>query len=158
MYALLVRLTFREDVADDLLQELVIRLSQSAGFQETGDSLRYAKRAAVHLAFDWLRRKRREGNIAEFQETSAPTAETSLEAIITHEDYDRVLQHIERLPTLSRTCVVLHYIERLSYSEIAKELSKTPHQVRGLCHKGIRRLQRSLGVPVRASEEKGECS
>lgn len=58
LYGLLTRLTLREEVADDLLQELVVRLSQSEGFQNADDPFAYARRAAIHLAFDWRRQGR----------------------------------------------------------------------------------------------------
>ncbi len=146
MYALLLRLTLRADVADDLLQELVVRLSQSDGFRQADDSLRYARRAAIHLAFDWHRRKKRLLRTEGLLEEPAAAAASSLNVLIAREDYEQILASINELSALSRTCLVLHYIEHLSYVEIAGQLGKTPHQVRGVCHKGIRRLQQLMGV------------
>ncbi len=146
LYALLVRLTLRQDVADDLLQELVVRLCQSDGFRQADDSFRYARRAAIHLAFDWRRRKKRLGKIEAIFEEPATAGASPLNAIVAREDYERILTHMQELSALSRTCLVLHYIEHLSYVEIAEQLGKTPHQIRGVCHKGIRRLQQLMGI------------
>jgi RNA polymerase sigma factor (sigma-70 family) len=146
LYALLVRLTLSEDVADDLLQELVVRLSQSDGFRQADDSLRYARRAAIHLAFDWHRRRKRSGKIEGLLKEPAAAAASPLNMLIAREDYEQILASMKELSALSRTCLVLHYIEHLSYSEIAEQLGKSPHQVRGVCHKGIRRLQQLMGV------------
>ncbi len=154
MYALLVRLTLREDVADDLLQELVVRLSQSGGFQQADNPLGYARRAAIHLAFDWRRQKKRRGTIESLLEEPAVTGENLLNSLIAHEEFERTLAVMEQLSELSRTCLVLHYIEQLSYFEIAEQLGTTPHQVRGVCHKGIRRLQQLMGVAWRGTKRK----
>ncbi|MGO8751132.1 MAG: RNA polymerase sigma factor, partial [Thermoguttaceae bacterium] len=102
--------------------------------------------AAIHLAFDWHRRKKRLGKIEGLLEEPAATAAGSLNVLIALEDYEQILASIKELSTLSRTCLVLHYIEHLSYFQIAGQLGKTPHQVRGVCHKGIRRLQQLMGV------------
>ena len=154
LYALLVRLTLREDVADDLLQELFVRLSQSGGFQQADDPLGYARRAAIHLAFDWHRQKKRRGKVESLLEEPAATGASPLNVISAREDFEQVLAAMERLSELSRTCLVLHYIEQLSYLEIAEQLGATPHQVRGVCHKGIRRLQQLMGVAWRGTKRK----
>ena len=153
MYALLVRLTLRADVADDLLQELLVRLSRSDAFDRADDTLRYARRAAVHLAFDWHRRKKRTAMVDHLPQEPAAAPADCLNVLVAREELECVLTGMKELSALSRTCLVLHYIEHLSYSEIADQVGKTPHQVRGLCHKGIRQLQRLMGVVAKG----GDC-
>jgi len=153
LYALLVRLTLREDAADDLLQELVVRLSQSDGFLLAESALGYARRAAIHLAFDWHRKRRREGKIGELLEEPAAQAASPLNVLIAREDHERIVAGMERLSALGRTCLVLHYIEQLSYTEIAEQLGATPHQIRAVCHKGIRRLRHVMGA--QSDDKKG---
>ncbi len=146
MYRLLARLTMREDVADDLLQELIVRLSQSDGFQRADDSFAYARRAAIHLAFDWRRQgksRRKTGPLAEEPVVPAPNL---LGKLVDHEDLEQVLAALEMLSPLSRNCLVLHYLEQLSYFEVADQLNVTQHQARAACHKGIRRIQKLTGV------------
>jgi len=146
LYRLLARLTMREEVADDLMQELVVRLSQSDGFQRADDSFAYARRAAIHLAFDWRRQgksRRKMGPLAEEPVVPAPNL---LGKLADHEELEQVLAVLERLSPLSRNCLVLHYMEQLSYLEVADQLHVTPHQVRAACYKGIRRIQRLMGV------------
>lgn len=60
LYRLLWRLTQREDVAEDLLQELTLKLAESDGFGVSDQPYAYARAAAVNLACDWRRRKRAE--------------------------------------------------------------------------------------------------
>jgi RNA polymerase sigma-70 factor, ECF subfamily len=155
LYSLLVRLTLREDVADDLLQELVVRLSQSNGFQQADDPLSYARRVAIHLAFDWYRQKKRQGKIEGLLEEPSAVVVSPLNMLIACEDYKQILANMEQLSELSRTCIVLHYVEQLSYIEIAEQLGTTSHKIRGVCHKGIRRLQQLMGISSKKADTKG---
>ena len=57
LHALLARLTLREDVAEELMQELFIKLH---GAKDQGGIecwYAYARRTAINLAFDWRRRQ-----------------------------------------------------------------------------------------------------
>ena len=47
LHGLLARLTLREDIAGDLMQELFIRLLQSKEFERAADPFAYAYRAAM---------------------------------------------------------------------------------------------------------------
>jgi len=59
LHGLLVRLTLRPDAAEDLFQDLFVRLSHAEGFHRTADPAGYAHRAAINLAMDWRRARRR---------------------------------------------------------------------------------------------------
>ena len=59
LYALLTRLTLREDVAEELMQELFIKLNNSRGIGNVANWNAYARRAAINLAFDWRRSQKR---------------------------------------------------------------------------------------------------
>ncbi len=146
LYGLLARLTLRHDVADDLLQELVVRLGQSDGFQRADDAFAYARRAAIHLAFDWRRQGKRRRKTEPLAEEPAVPAPNLLGQLVDREELERVLAGLEKLSQLSRNCLVLHYMEQLSYAEVAEQLHVTPHQVRAACHKGIRRLRKIVGA------------
>jgi RNA polymerase sigma-70 factor (ECF subfamily) len=146
LYALLTRLTLRRDVADELLQELVMRLAQADGFSHAEDPLAYARRAAIHLAFDWRRGGKRRRRTEPLSEEPAVPAPDALGKLADREELERVLAAMEHLSPTARSCLVLHYIEQFSYDEVADQLQMTPHQVRAACHKGIRRIRKLLGV------------
>jgi RNA polymerase sigma-70 factor (ECF subfamily) len=158
LYALLVRLTLREDVADDLLQELVVRLSRSEGFQKADKPFTYARRAAIHLAFDWHRQRKRQGAVESLLEEPIGEDPSPIAKLIARENHERILTNLEQLSELGRTCLALHYIEQLSYGEIAEQLNATAHQIRGVCHKGIRRLQQLMGVSSNRTTRKEEIA
>ncbi|MHC4757147.1 MAG: RNA polymerase sigma factor [Planctomycetota bacterium] len=55
LYALLTKLTLNQDAAEELMQELFIKLNNSKVFQKANNSDAYAHRAAINLALDWRR-------------------------------------------------------------------------------------------------------
>jgi RNA polymerase sigma factor (sigma-70 family) len=144
LFALLVRLTLRYDVAEDLLQELFCRLATSPSFQQAENPLAYAHRTATNLAFDWRRSKKHltatDGNCEHF----ASPQKSPLTDLIRREELDQVLSILATLPSPGREIIVLRYLERESYETIANNLSKSTHQVRALCFKAITRLRRLL--------------
>ncbi len=141
LFALLYRLTLRADVAGDLLQDLFLKLRSSAGFARAADRKGYAFRTAVNLAFDWRRARRRsEPLLVEPQ----GVVEMPLDRLIDAEDLQQVLEALESLSPLGREVIVLHYLQHQDYAEIAKQLGKSEHQVRGLCHKALGTLRVAL--------------
>ena len=153
LHALLTRLTLREDVAEELLQELFLKLH---GAQDQGGIdcwYAYARRTAINLAFDWRRRQKirrtcpLEGVLERASEDRA-----SLSRLIESEELEQVLAAIDRLGGTSREVFVMRYIEQNSYEEIAGQLGKTVHQVRALCFRAISTLRCVLGCdPVPAN-------
>lgn len=144
LHALLARITLRTDVADDLLQELFLRLSRRAWLPGDERLPGYARRTAMRLAFDWRRRQRR-ARLGDFGELDAAGGEPPPEQRLERsEEIERVLAELERLPRLAREAVALRYLEQRSFDEIGQTLGRTAKQARALCAKGLGRLRRSL--------------
>jgi RNA polymerase sigma factor (sigma-70 family) len=145
LFALLVRLTLRYDVAEDLLQELFCKLATSPNFQKAENHLAYAHRTATNLAFDWRRSKKRKTATVGQYESLADAGNSPLMGLIRREELDQVLNHIAVLPSPGREIIILRYLEHESYETIANQLGKTKHQVRALSFKAITRLREELG-------------
>ena len=141
LHRLLARLTRREDVAGDLLQELVIRLCQSGGLEKAQDPFAYAYRAAVNLAFEWRRRRRACVHRTVEKRDMPAGAPSPLGAVIREEELERVLDAAGRLNHVVRDAVLLRYLEQMSYEEIARRLSKKPQHVRSLTSKALAQLR-----------------
>jgi RNA polymerase sigma-70 factor, ECF subfamily len=142
LHALLVRLTLREDVAEDLMQELFLKLAGGNRIAGARDTLAYAIRVATNLAFDWRRARRRmtrtESHKMEMQALDcSPSSE-----LIAREEFERVLNALDRLPRNDRDLIVMRYLHEQDYATMGRQLGRTPHQVRALCHKALRRLRR----------------
>ncbi len=145
MHRLLFRLTLRTDAAEDLLQDLLVKLSQSPGFAAAENAAAFAIRAAVNLAFDWRRRQSRRSNAAPLESDIAGPSADPLAGLIQQEQMQQTLAAIEQLPETQRLALVLRHLEHWEPEEIGKHLGKTPHQVRALCAKGIASLRTILG-------------
>jgi RNA polymerase sigma factor (sigma-70 family) len=142
LYSLLVRISLREDVAEELMQELFIRLSRRDALSRATDPVGYAIRTATRLAFDWRRshRRRRDTNAIgmEFQSLG----DSGVCQLEQREDLQIVLDAIEKLSTVCRDIIVMRYLEGRPYEEISAAVGKSIHQTRALCHKSIVRLRR----------------
>ena len=144
LHRLLARLTLREDIVGDLLQELFLRLWKSKAFDEAKDPFAYAYRTAINLAFE--RRRRRQITCRPLEENCAVAQNESsaLGRMIQAEELEQVLEATSRLTDLARDVVVMRYIEQDSYEEIADRLGKKPQHVRSVCAKAMAELREVL--------------
>jgi len=145
LYALLTRLTLREDIAEELMQELFIKLNKSRGAGNIANLNAYARRSAINLAFDWRRsQKRKVPATGQFSEPVS-TEDSPLSKLIHTEELTETLDAVGRLKKSSREVLVMRYLQQESYDNIAEQLGKTSHQVRALCSRAIRNLRNILG-------------
>jgi len=154
LYALLTRLTLREDVAEELMQELFIKLNNSRVIGRIANWNAYAHRAAINLAFDW-RRSQKQKVLALGQVAEPVSNENSpLGKLIHSEELAETLDAVGRLKKSSREVLVMRYLQQESYDNIAEQLGKTSHQVRALCSRAIRNLRDVLGSNEHKSSKK----
>ncbi len=145
LYALLTRLTLREDIAEELMQELFIKLSNSRHFDKAANRQAYVRRAAINLAFDW--RRSRKLNPLRLDQIREPASNDSspLGKLVQAEELDEILNAIGQLKKVPREAFVMRYIQQKSYDYIAEQLGKTSHHVRALCSRASNRLRNILG-------------
>jgi RNA polymerase sigma-70 factor (ECF subfamily) len=155
LHALLTRLTLRQDVAEELMQDLFVKLHGAKDQSGVDCWYAYARRTAINLAFDWRRREksRRSCPLDESLECVSQ-AGSPLNKLIESEELEQVLAAIGRLHGSSREAFVLRYIQQESYEEIAKQLGKTPHHVRALCSRAMSALRDMLGRDESSKDEK----
>ncbi len=144
MHRLLARLTLSEDVVGDLLQELFIRLWNSNAFDKAEDPFAYAYRAAINLAFEWRRRRKKSSRLTEVDCLRKEGSSSALVKMIQNEELEQVLDATSQLTDLARDVVVMHYIEQESYEEIGQRLGKKPQYMRALCTKAVAKLRELL--------------
>ncbi len=155
LHALLARLTLRNDVAEDLMQELFLRLSRPGGFSRAKDPVAYAFRSATNLAFDWLRAQKRLPGTEPTCDQLRGHDPPPLTELVDREQLQCVLDTLGKLPKRSRDIVIMRYLQQQSYEEIGKLLGKTSHQARGLCHKALDRLRRLIDNHASVPQESG---
>jgi RNA polymerase sigma factor (sigma-70 family) len=155
LYALLTRVTLREDVAEELMQELFIKLSNVRDPENVENWNAYAYRAAINLAFDW-RRKQKHASVSLERVREPVSGERSpLDGLIHNEQLEEVLDGMGRLNDTPRQALVMRYIQQESYEYIAEQMGKTPHHVRALCSRALGHLREILGSnqPPSSSKE-----
>ena len=140
IYTLLTRLTLRQDTAEELMQELFLRLSNSRGFEKSNCREAYARKVAINLAFDWRRKLRQKVDSQDYACEVVSTDGSPLSKIIRTEELEEMLNALEKLNVNGRQLIVMRYIQQQSYEDIAEQTGKTTHQVRALCAKALKRL------------------
>ncbi len=124
------------------MQDLFLKLSSVAGLAAARDPRAYVFRTAIHLAFDWRRSRRPAEPIVT---EPAAGAQSALDGLIQAEELEQILDAMQELSAQSRQVLILHYLQHQDYAEIAEQMGKTAHQVRGLCAKGLTGLRGILG-------------
>lgn len=145
LFALLTRLTLREDVAEELMQELFIKLNNSRGIGKVANWNAYAHRAAINLAFDWRRSQKQK--VLALGQVGEPLSndDSPLGKLIHTEELAETLDAVGKLKKSSRQVLVMRYLQQESYDNIAEQLGKSSHHVRALCSRAIRNLRDVLG-------------
>ena len=144
LHRLLARLTRREDVVGDLLQELFLRLWNSKAFDTAEDPFAYACRSVINLAFEWRRRQQIRRQPLEANCPAAQYNSSALGKMVQAEELEQILDATSKLTDLARDVVVMRYIEQISYEEIAERLSKKPQYMRSVCAKAMAQLREIL--------------
>jgi RNA polymerase sigma-70 factor (ECF subfamily) len=145
LHSLLARVAVRRDVADELLQELFLKLRRADGFAHAPRPEQYLFRAAINLAFDWRSRSRRSVVPVSLNGEVKCSRPSPVEEAIHREELERVMAAVERLAPGDRELVIMRFLHGSSYEELADHLGSTPHCVRALCSKAVARLRQQLG-------------
>ena len=145
VYRLAYRLTGNSHDAEDLTQEVFVRVFRSLPSYTPGTFEGWLHRITTNLFLDITRRKQRIRFEGLGEETAArlkglePTPSQAFDD--RHLDYD-VAAALADLPPEYRAAVVLCDIEGLSYEEIAEALNVKLGTVRSRIHRGRAQLRR----------------
>ena len=133
VYNLAYRFTSRTDAAEDLTQEVFIRVYRSLEQYDPkqGDLQNWLMRLARNLIIDDYRRRQRAPQDTQAEDIEGHTyhlraaGNTPQREMERRELGEQVQAAIDKLPPDLRTCVILRDIEELSYQEIV-DLLKIP--------------------------------
>lgn len=144
LYTLLAQLTLRQDIAEDLMQELFIKLSNSRSFEKAKNPIAFARRAAINLAFDWWSKRRRETQLYNDVLNLKKNSNSPLNKLVQAEEMEKVLSGINQLKGVYREAFVMRHIQQESYEHIAEQLGKSDHYTRTLCYRALCNLRQIL--------------
>jgi RNA polymerase sigma factor (sigma-70 family) len=147
VYRLAYRLTGNRHDAEDLTQEVFVRVFRSLSSYTPGTFEGWLHRITTNLFLDWARRKQRirfEG-LADDMAHRLPGSEPTPAQVFddSHLD-DDVQAALKALPPEYRAAVVLCDIEGFSYEEIAATLGVKLGTVRSRIHRGRAQLRAAL--------------
>jgi len=149
LYTVAYRLTGNREDAEDLVQEVLLRVRRGLETYQPGSMEGWLSRIATNAFLDDVRRRRRrpEGRLPEDPDWVLPPAGGADEALATEVLPDDVQAAIQRLPGDFRAAVVLCDIVGLSYQEIGKSLGIPVGTVRSRIHRGRALLREVLTRP-----------
>ncbi len=152
IYNLAYRFTSRADAAEDLTQEVFIRVYRSLAQYDAkqGDLQNWLMRLARNLIIDDYRRRQRQPQDTHADDledhtyhlhTTTNSAQREMER---RELGTQVQAGIDKLPPDLRTCVILRDIEELSYQEIVNLLHIPEGTVKSRINRGRIELAKTL--------------
>lgn len=132
LYRLALRVTGRADEAEDVVQEVMVRLwNMREQWHAIENMEAWANRAVRNLAIDKLRSKHRQCTTAAPEHWDAPaSAATPYEAVAATDTLGYVRSLMQRLPPRQREVMTLRDIEEMSYQEISDLLDMPLGQVK----------------------------
>ncbi len=147
VYRLAYRLTGNPHDAEDLTQEVFVRVFRSLSSYTPGTFEGWLHRITTNLFLDQARRKAkiRFDALAEDAETRIPSRVTAPDAAFLDGQFDDDVETaLAELPPDFRAAVVLCDVEGLSYDEIADVLGLKLGTVRSRIHRGRAMLRKAL--------------
>lgn len=132
--------------AEDVQQEVFLRLLQSRDHDAVESWPAYLSAAASRAAIDVLRRQRRWWRALPLWSAQQPAAAESAEQANLHgERARRLRQALARLPQREAQCFGLRYLEGMDIAAIADCLQLSVNNVNVVLHRARRRLEAELG-------------
>jgi RNA polymerase sigma-70 factor (ECF subfamily) len=146
VYTLAHRLTANDDDAQDLVQEVLLRVRRGLSTYQPGSMEGWLSRITTNAFLDEVRRRKRRPASALPDDPdrvlpAAPATDEIAMAPVLSADVERALH---RLPPEYRAAVVLCDVAGLSYAEIGEVLEVPVGTVRSRIHRGRMLLREAL--------------
>ncbi len=126
-------------VAEDLVQETLVRVYQSWRRVDQRTALAYARRVMTNLSVDRWRRRRFEAPPEPDPELRADPAAVAAYGRV--DARDEVVRALATLSPRERAMVVMRYYHDLSEAEVAREMGVSVGTVKSTCSRALKRLR-----------------
>ncbi len=146
LYNVAYRLTGNDDDAQDLVQEVLLRVRKGLASYRPGSMEGWLSRIATNAFLDDVRRRRRRPlellpDEPDRVTPPTPSADVALDAEVLPDDVQDALR---RLPPEYRAAVVMSDVVGLTYQEISEALDVPVGTVRSRLHRGRALLREAL--------------
>ncbi len=149
----LYRMVQRQSVAEELAQEVFLRVYRSrATYEPTAKFTTWLFRIATHMALNWIRDGKYEKNqesldpeVGEGLSRQIPDREATVEQkMIREARFAEIRQAIAGLPEKQRAAVLMHKYQEMEYSQIARALDCSESAVKSLLFRAYETLRGRL--------------
>jgi RNA polymerase sigma-70 factor (ECF subfamily) len=146
VYRTALVITGDPDAADDLMQDVFLRLYRFADHIDPQRPLEpWLYRMTVNLSYTWIKRNRRWLRpLEDLAEWLTGGRQTPHEQVELQDDWDRVQHAVSNLPFPQRVVIVLYYLNDLSLQDISEILEVPVGTVKSRLHYGRQALRKSL--------------
>lgn len=149
----LYRMVQRQAVAEELAQEVFLRVYRSRGtYEPSAKFTTWLFRIASHLGLNWIRDGRAEGRGESLDKETADGATRQVadrtpsveQKLVYGAKLREVRRAIECLPSKQRAAVLMHKYDEMEYSEIANVLRCSESAVKSLLFRAYEHLRSRL--------------
>jgi RNA polymerase sigma-70 factor (ECF subfamily) len=147
IYTVAYRLTGNHDEAQDLVQEVLLRVRRGLASYRPGSMEAWLSRITTNAFLDEVRRKKRRPLevVPDLPERVTGVDQEPLDVLDTSRLPDHIQEALKSLPIEFRSAVVLCDVVGLNYQEIAESLDVPVGTVRSRIHRGRAQLRAMLG-------------
>ena len=147
IYTVAYRLTGNHDEAQDLVQEVLLRVRRGLASYRPGSMEAWLSRITTNAFLDEVRRKKRRplDVVPDLPERVTGVDQEPLDVLDTSRLPDHIQEALKSLPIEFRSAVVLCDVVGLNYQEIAESLDVPVGTVRSRIHRGRAQLRAMLG-------------
>ena len=147
IYTVAYRLTGNHDEAQDLVQEVLLRVRRGLASYRPGSMEAWLSRITTNAFLDEVRRKKRRPLevVPDLPERVTGVDQEPLDVLDTSRLPEHIQDALKSLPIEFRSAVVLCDVVGLNYQEIAESLDVPVGTVRSRIHRGRAQLRTMLG-------------
>ncbi|MBS0250259.1 MAG: sigma-70 family RNA polymerase sigma factor [Proteobacteria bacterium] len=137
LYGIILRILRHRELADEVLQEVYVRIWERAG----------DFRAEIASPIAWMAAIARNRALEDHPEAQdfEGDSETGLDRLLSQEESKKLMECLGRLDTVRRDMVVLAYCEGLSRDELAMKYSQPVNTIKTWLRRSLAQLKDCLG-------------
>jgi RNA polymerase sigma-70 factor (ECF subfamily) len=139
-YGYFYRLTGNNDVSDELLSELFVKLVEKIASYKGGSFDGWLFKIASNIFYDYLRSKQRRKKLLDVQKEQLESQFTGPKQS-DNEQIDKLQIQLTRLDTDTRELIMLRFYSELSFKEIALMRSEPIGTTLAKLHRGLKKLR-----------------